>query len=162
VRLIGFVALFVALAFAELWVTVIKVPEAIGAGPTIALIVASSLLGTWLLKHQGRLVWRRFGAALAERRAPTREVADGALVIFGGALLIVPGFVTDVIGLFLLVPATRPFARRLLLRWATRRVPGRRRGERPRMRDADVEGTAYEYYGEPADGAGRPARQLRG
>ena len=110
-RLIGFIALFVALAFAELWVTVIKVPEAIGAGATIGLIVASSLLGTWLLKHQGRAVWRRFTAAIAEGRAPTREVADGALVVFGGALLIVPGFVTDVIGLFLLAPATRPFAR---------------------------------------------------
>ena len=64
----------------------------------------------------------RLSRALDERRPPTREVADGALVIIGGTLLLTPGFVTDVAGFFCLLPPTRPLARRLLLRAAGRRI----------------------------------------
>ena len=66
-----------AITLAEFYVTVYKVPQLIGALWTIALLGATSLLGIWLLKQQGRVAWRRFSAAVAERRMPHREVVDG-------------------------------------------------------------------------------------
>ena len=65
------------------------------------------MLGAMLLRAQGRTVWRRFNAALSEGRMPHREVMDGVLVIFGGAFLITPGFITDIFGVLLLLPPTR-------------------------------------------------------
>lgn len=139
---------FILVPLAELYV-IFQVGEAIGAVPTILLLAADSLLGAWLMKSQGRAVWRRFNAALAEGRAPTREVFDGVFVIFGGAFLITPGFITDVIGFFLLVPPTRALIRRALskrlLERGTIRVARAAQG-RPRPgSDWDVEGTATEY-----------------
>ena len=156
----------VALTFAELYVTVHAVPDAIGALPTIALLVLSSLLGTWLLKHEGRAVWRRFTASISEGRVPNRELVDGVIVIFGGALLIMPGFVTDAIGLAMLLPATRPLARGVADRWVRRSLVARaagaasRRRSRARASEFDVEGTATEH-GEPVAAVPRTDRQLR-
>ena len=162
VRTILFV---VAITVAEFYVTVYKVPQLIGAGWTIALLAASSLVGIWLLKQQGRAAWQRFGAALSEGRPPHREVLDGVLVIFGGACLILPGFVTDAFGLFLLLPPTRPIARRIVQRRLTRgalgaaaRTAAGRRRTRPT--DFDVEGTATDVPPEERVGE-RPDRQLR-
>ena len=87
------VLLFIVVPIIELFV-IIQVGEAIGVLPTIALLVADSILGAMLMRSQGRVAWRRFNAALAEGRIPHREVLDGALVIFGGALLLTPGFIT--------------------------------------------------------------------
>jgi UPF0716 protein FxsA len=88
------------------------------------------LLGSLLLRHQGRGAWRRFNKALAARRFPGREAADGALIVIGGTLLLTPGFITDIFGLFLLIPPTRAIARRLmrpllLRRFAIVSFPGR-------------------------------------
>ena len=75
-----------------------------------------------LLRAQGRAVWRRFNETLAAGGMPHREVMDGVLVIFGGAFLITPGFLTDIVGLVLLVPPTRAVVRRLVVRRLGRRV----------------------------------------
>jgi len=107
------VALFIVVPIVELWV-IIEIGSLIGVLPTIALLLADALLGSLLLRHQGRGAWRRFNAALAERRFPGREVADGLLIAIGGTLLLTPGFVTDVFGVVLLVPPTRAIVRRLL------------------------------------------------
>ena len=115
------------------------------------LLVADSLLGSWLLRSQGRTVWRRFNEILAQGRVPHREVVDGVLVIFGGAFLITPGFLTDIVGVFLLIPPTRAIARRTLMRRMGRGVVV---GGRPR-RDYDVEGSAREYDDEPRRGLER-------
>ena len=56
------------------------------------------MLGSLLLRSQGRAVWRRFQEAMAAGRMPHREVQDGVAVIFGGAFLITPGFLTDIFG----------------------------------------------------------------
>lgn len=153
--LLALIALFIVLPLAELYV-ILKVGDAIGAVWTIALLAADSLLGALLLRSQGRSVWRRFNAALAEGKMPHREVMDGVLVIFGGAFLITPGFITDIIGLLLLVPPTRALIRSRVVRRLGRRVavsvgspPGRSRPDRSRPRDYDVEGTAREYGDEP-------------
>jgi UPF0716 protein FxsA len=137
------VLLFIVVPIAELYV-IIQVGQAIGALPTIAILVADSLIGSLLLRSQGRLAWRRFNQAMSAGRVPAREVLDGALVIFGGAFLITPGFLTDVIGLFLLLPPTRAVARRMLVGVFSRRFVVRGLGSRPPRGGADVEGTAVE------------------
>jgi UPF0716 protein FxsA len=119
-----FVLLFIALPIAEIYV-IIKVGEAIGAVPTIALLILDSLVGAALLRSQGRQAWMRFNRALAEGRIPAREVFDGAMVILGGALLLTPGFITDVFGLLLLIPATRALWRGLAARSARRHMSWR-------------------------------------
>jgi UPF0716 protein FxsA len=119
--LLALFVLFIVVPLAVLYV-IIKVGVAIGLVPTLALLLADSVLGSLLLRHQGRAVWRRFNEALAAGRMPHREVMDGVLVIFGGAFLLTPGFLTDIVGAVLLVPPTRSLVRRLLVRRLTRRV----------------------------------------
>jgi UPF0716 protein FxsA len=107
------VILFIVVPIAELYV-IIQVGAAIGVLPTLALLLADALLGSLLLRHQGRGAWRRFNAAIAERRFPGREAADGLMIAVGGTLLLAPGFLTDIVGLILLIPPTRAILRRLL------------------------------------------------
>jgi UPF0716 protein FxsA len=135
--------IFIVVPLAELYV-IFKVGEAIGVPLTILLLAADSVIGSLLLKSQGRAVWRRFSETMAAGRMPHREVLDGVMVIFGGAFLITPGFITDIVGLFLLLPPTRAVARRLLIRALGGRMwigiagaATRRRGRS----DYDVEGT---------------------
>ena len=94
----------------------IQIGQAIGILPTIALLILDSVLGAALMRAQGRAAWMRFNRALAEGRVPGREVMDGALVIFGGALLLTPGFLSDILGLILLLPPTRAIVRSVLVR----------------------------------------------
>jgi UPF0716 protein FxsA len=115
------VLVFIVLPIAELYV-IIKVGGAIGVLPTLALLVADSFLGVALLRSQGRAAWRRFNEALAAGRVPGREVFDGTMIILGGAFLLTPGFITDVIGLLLLIPPTRAVFRGLVTRMAGRRI----------------------------------------
>ncbi len=131
-RLLLFV-LFVVVPIAELYL-LIQIGQAIGVLPTIALLIVDSLLGAALMRSQGRAAWMRFNAALAEGRVPGREVMDGALVIFGGALLLTPGFLSDILGLSLLLPPTRAVIRGVLLkRFAGRVVAAAASGAGPRM-----------------------------
>ena len=94
---------------AELFVA-IKVAEAIGVLVTVVLLIAGVPLGIWLARTEGRAAWRRLSVAVAAGRPPGREVIDGALVLVGGVLFIVPGFISDVIGLLLLLAPSRSVA----------------------------------------------------
>lgn len=114
------VALFIVVPIVELYV-IIQIGSLIGVWPTIALLLADAVLGSLLLRHQGRGAWRRFNAALAERRFPGKEVADGLLIAIGGTLLLTPGFVTDIVGLIFLIPPTRAIIRRLMRGYVGRR-----------------------------------------
>lgn len=145
--LLGLVALFIVVPLLELYV-ILQVGDAIGVIWTILLLAADSLLGSMLLRSQGRAVWKRFNEALAAGAMPHKEVVDGVLVIFGGAFLITPGFITDIVGLTLLVPPTRALIRGVLMRrLATRIEFGVTRRRRPRP--GDVESTATEYDASP-------------
>ena len=115
------VLIFIVVPIAELYV-IIQVGDAIGVVPTLALLLADALLGSMLLRQQGRAAWVRFNRALAENRLPHKEVFDGVLIIFGGALLITPGFLTDILGLILLIPPTRALVRRFSSRLVRRRL----------------------------------------
>jgi UPF0716 protein FxsA len=147
------VALFIVVPLVELYV-IIQVGQSIGALPTIAVLVVDSVLGSLLLRSQGREAWRRFNETMAAGRAPAREVLDGGLIIFGGALLLTPGFITDVLGLFLLLPPTRAVVRTVLARRLAHRLVVSMTGPRVRpRRDYDVEGTAVDV---DADRVGPP------
>jgi UPF0716 protein FxsA len=139
------VFLFIVVPLAELYV-IIEVGRWIGAPATIGLLVLDSILGSLLLRSQGRAAWRRLNEALAEGRMPHSEVQDGVLVVFGGAFLITPGFITDIIGLLMLLPPTRPLVRRLVMRALARRATRRVAGPRGAF---DVEGTATEHDAPP-------------
>jgi UPF0716 protein FxsA len=115
------ILLFIVLPIAEIYV-IIQVGELIGVWPTVALLVLDAVGGSMLLKHQGRGAWRRFNEALAQRRFPGREVVDGVLIVIGGTLLVTPGFITDVVGLFFLIPPTRALARAVLRRFTIGRI----------------------------------------
>jgi len=154
---------FIVVPIAELYL-ILQVGDAIGAVPTILILIADSLIGSLLLRNQGRTVWRQFNQTLNEGRMPHRELFDGVAVIFGGAFLITPGFLTDIIGLLLLIPPTRALLRRFGAGWLGRRfgigtVMGAAgmagRAARTRRRDPDdgtVEGTARERDDEPPQG----------
>ena len=114
--------LFIVVPIAELYV-IIQVGGEIGVPATIALLILDSLLGAALLRSQSRAAWARFNNALEESRIPAREVFDGAAIILGGALLLTPGFITDIFGLLLLIPPTRDLVRRAAMALGLRRVP---------------------------------------
>jgi len=104
---------FIVVPILEIWF-LIQVGQVIGPWWTIALLLVDSFVGAWLVRHEGRRAW----AALRERiqggRFPSRELADAALILVGGTLLLTPGFLTDVVGFALVLPLTRPLARRAL------------------------------------------------
>jgi UPF0716 protein FxsA len=145
--------LFIVVPLAELYV-IIQVGQAIGVLPTIAILLADSIIGSLLLRTQGRAAWRRFMSAVSEGRVPTNEVLDGVLVIFGGALLITPGFITDVLGIVFLLPPTRSLVRRVALANVAARMaasamrfagpPAGRATGRFMRGEHDVDGTATE------------------
>jgi UPF0716 protein FxsA len=100
----------------------IAVADAIGVLPMLLLLLAGWPVGLWALRSQGRIAWRRLNEAIAARRPPAREVLNGALVLFGGLMMMVPGFISDAVGLFLLLPPTRALARALVVRNLQSRV----------------------------------------
>jgi UPF0716 protein FxsA len=138
--LLALLAVFILLPLAELYVILEVVGPWLDWYGTVALLLADSVIGTILFRSQGRAVWRRFNEGLAQGRMPHREVLDGVLIVFGGAFLITPGFITDVFGLLLLVPPTRTVFRRIVERRLGRRVLGH---------PYDVEGRATEYDAPP-------------
>lgn len=145
------IAAFVAVPILELYL-ILQVGDLIGAGPTIVLLIADSLLGGWLLRKQGQAVWRRFLETTSAGRMPHREAIDGGFVIVGAVLLVTPGFLTDAVGLAFLVPPTRALMRGYLLRRLRARtafqegpiigVHQSTAGDRP----ADLESTAVEEH----------------
>lgn len=116
-------ALFVVVPLVEIYV-IIQVGQVIGPWWTILLLIADSVLGSWLVKREGSRAWEALRSALSSGRMPSRELADGALILVGGTLMLSPGFVLDVVGLLLILPVTRPVGRRLLARIVTRRLLG--------------------------------------
>jgi UPF0716 protein FxsA len=146
------IALFIIIPLAELFV-IIKVGEAIGVLPTLAILILDSILGVVLLRSQGRNAWQRFLLAMEESRLPHREVFDGAMVILGGALLLTPGFITDVFGIILLLPPTRAVVWQLVKRVVISRLTFG-----PRVAAWGYRQTRRGPSGTPPPGGGPPPR----
>jgi UPF0716 protein FxsA len=119
-RLALFVA-FIVVPLVEIYV-LIQVGQVIGPWWTILLLILDSLFGTWLIRREGGRAWLALRLALESGRMPARELADGALILVGGTLMLTPGFVTDAFGILLILPFTRPTARRLLTKLVSRRL----------------------------------------
>ncbi len=102
--------LFVVVPVAEIWVLVL-IAQQIGILATLGIMVATSVLGGWMVKREGRKAWAALRATLAEGQLPQRELTDGVLVLAGGLLLILPGFIGDLVGIVLLLPITRGLGR---------------------------------------------------
>jgi UPF0716 protein FxsA len=115
------VLLFILVPIAELYV-IIQIGHAIGAFNTIALLVLVSFAGAWLMKREGLSTLRRARQQVDAGVVPGRELVDGALIVLGGALMLAPGFITDVFGLLLLLPPVRAGLRALVRRRLARRV----------------------------------------
>ena len=123
------VAAFVVVPLVEIW-AILQVGQLVGPWWTIALLVLDSFVGAWLIKREGGRAWQALRQALQGGRMPAAEIADGALILIGGTLMLSPGFVLDLAGILLILPFTRPVARRLLTTVVERRLlaaptPGR-------------------------------------
>ncbi|GAB3032116.1 hypothetical protein GCM10011376_27040 [Nocardioides flavus (ex Wang et al. 2016)] len=114
-------AAFVAVPLIEIW-AILQVGQLVGPWWTIVLLVLDSLVGAWLIKREGGRAWQALRTALQSGRMPAREIADGALILIGGTLMLSPGFVLDVAGILLVLPFTRPVARRMLTTVVERRL----------------------------------------
>ena len=112
---------FVVVPIVEIYV-LIQVGQVIGPWWTILLLILDSAIGTWLIKREGGRTFRALRTALESGRMPGDELADGALILIGGTLMLSPGFVLDVLGVLLILPLTRPLFRRVLSGVVTRRI----------------------------------------
>ena len=112
---------FVVVPLVEIW-AILQVGQLVGPWWTIALLILDSMVGAWLIKREGGRAWKALRDALQGGRMPAQEIADGALILIAGTLMLSPGFVLDLVGLLLLLPVTRPVARRILTRFVERRL----------------------------------------
>jgi UPF0716 protein FxsA len=137
--------IFVIVPVLEIWV-LIEVGQVIGAWWTVALLLADAALGTWLVRREGRRTWRALRERVNGGRLPDRELADAALVLVGGTLLVTPGFLTDLVGVFLVLPFTRPVARRILAWFVARRFVALTREAGPQPDPTDPRVIPGEVY----------------
>ncbi|MDN3356304.1 FxsA family protein [Actinomadura sp. DC4] len=137
---------FLVVPILEIYV-ILQVGHLIGGWPTVALLIIESLVGAWIVRREGRRAWRALTSTFQKGGLPDRELADAALVLVGGVLLLTPGFVTDVFGFLFVLPFTRP-----AVRWALSAYVGRR------VRVAQSRAAAsFEGFGgtpRPRDGSG--------
>jgi UPF0716 protein FxsA len=113
--------LFVVVPIVEIYL-IVQLGQQVGPWWTILLLIGAGVLGSVLVKREGGRAWRALQDALASHRMPATELADGALILIGGTLLLTPGFMSDVVGLFCILPFTRPVARRALAGIVRRRL----------------------------------------
>lgn len=159
----------VVLAAAEIYV-IITIAHLIGGLLTAVLLILSTMGGLWLVRRERQRTWNALREALARGVMPDRELADAAAILGGGVLIAIPGFITDVAGLFAAAPFTRPAVRGLLARWVSRRAalgglhmtpPWPRRSGDGGQDDPAAPGgqviqgeVLEEHTGEPGDGSG--------
>jgi UPF0716 protein FxsA len=113
--------LFLIVPFVELYL-LLQVGQSIGVLNTIVVLAAVSALGAWLVKREGLAVLRRAQQRVEAGQTPGRELVDGVLILFAGALLLTPGFLTDILGVVLLFPPTRAAFRAYAVRMLARRA----------------------------------------
>ncbi|MGH3516759.1 MAG: FxsA family protein [Haloechinothrix sp.] len=128
--------LYLIAEVAAIWAVV----SAVGVLWTIVLLLAGAFVGSWLARREGGKAMRAVMKAAQSGKSGHQEVTDGMLVALGGVLILIPGFVTDVVGLLMLLPPTRALFRRAWLRRLERRAPlaGARRTQRVVVVDGEV------------------------
>ena len=119
--LVLFVVLLVAVPVFEVWL-LIEVGQHLGWWPTVAILVAEAVVGAWLMRHEGNRAWKALMDGMSTGKVPSGELADAALILVGGVLLMVPGFLTDILGFLFLIRWTRPIGRKLIAFFVARRL----------------------------------------
>jgi UPF0716 protein FxsA len=119
--LVLLIVLLVAVPIFEVWL-LIKVGQQLGLLPTILILIAEAIIGALLMRHEGSRAWKALNDAFTNGKVPTGELADAALILVGGVLLILPGFLTDVVGFLFLLRWTRPVARKIIAFFVARRI----------------------------------------
>jgi UPF0716 protein FxsA len=114
-------ALLVAIPILEVWLLV-QVGQNLGLLPTVLILLVVAIVGVLLMRHEGSRAWKALNDAFTKGKVPTGELADAALILVGGVLLMLPGFLTDVIGLLFLLRWTRPAARKMIAFFVARRI----------------------------------------
>ncbi len=132
------VLLFLVLPIVELYV-IIRVGQEIGALYTIGLLLVVSVVGAWLAKREGLGVWRRINQQVGAGKVPGVELVDAFLILLAGALLLTPGFITDVLAILLLIPPSRAVVRRTLRRRFMGRVEIFRGAAQPSRPPPDID-----------------------
>ncbi len=148
--LVVFLVLLVAVPTFEVWLLV-QVADQIGWLLTLGILLVEAVLGAWLMRREGGRAWTALTETFATGRVPSGELADAALVLVGGLLLMLPGFATDIIGFLFLLPMTRPAARKLVAFFIARRLNRLGAATAPRRGDVIPGETVPD-----ADPAGRP------
>jgi len=115
------VVLLVAVPILEVWL-LIKVGQQLGLLPTVLILIAEAIIGALLMRHEGSRAWKALNEAFTQNKVPTGELADAALILVGGVLLMLPGFLTDVLGFVFLLRWTRPAARKIIAFFVARRI----------------------------------------
>jgi UPF0716 protein FxsA len=113
--------LLIAIPILEVWLLV-QVGQRLGLLPTVLILIVEAVIGVLLMRHEGSRAWKALNDAFTNGKVPTGELADAALILVGGVLLMLPGFLTDIIGFLFLLRWTRPFARKLIAFFVARRI----------------------------------------
>ena len=113
--------LFLVVPLLELFV-IIQVGQAIGALNTVGILLLDSIIGGWLMKREGMAALRRFQTKLSSGQLPENELIDGFCILFGGALMLTPGFLSDLLGIALLLPPVRAVLRPIVRRQVSKRI----------------------------------------
>ena len=113
--------LLIAIPILEVWLLV-QVGQQLGLLPTVLILIAEAILGVLLMRHEGARAWKALNDAFTQGKVPTGELADAALILVGGVLLMLPGFLTDIIGFIFLLRWTRPVARKIIAFFVARRI----------------------------------------
>ena len=150
-----FILLFTLLPAAELFV-LLQIGSVLGPTPTFVMLLLTGIVGAWLAKREGLAVLAKLGQELQGGLPPGERVMEGALVVVGGLLLVTPGVITDVAGVFLILPPTRRWLAPRALRWLMARFDVGALPETPPMADEGVRPRGAEPAFR-ADGRGRPA-----
>lgn len=117
------IVLMVALPILEV-VILVQVADQVGIWPTLATLVIHAVAGGLLMRHEGRRAWKALTNAYTTGKVPTGHLADAALILLGGTLLMMPGYLTDVVGFLFLFRWTRPFARKMIAFFIVRQQRG--------------------------------------
>jgi UPF0716 protein FxsA len=115
------VVLLIAVPIFEVWLLV-QIGQQLGLLPTVLILVVVAVIGVLLMRHEGSRAWKALNDAFTKGKVPTGELADAALILVGGVLLVLPGFLTDVVGFLFLLRWTRPFARKIIAFFVARRI----------------------------------------
>ncbi|MFT7475851.1 MAG: UPF0716 protein FxsA [Verrucomicrobiales bacterium] len=126
--MIGYLFLaFIVVPVVEIFL-ITQVASQISWLPTILLVIGVSMVGAWLVKREGMSVIRRVTTAVNAGKLPTNDLADGAMIFFASALMLTPGFLTDFVGLALLIPPIRAVLRPPVISFFKKRIDVRTQG----------------------------------